>query len=116
MSDSDDGLYLKPNAKNNFSSIWEYALTVKGYEVANKLFGFDFMQLQEWWIQKCSSYDNTGTWDGSFEELRLCLFFYQRNDRATIQYASPQGEDRKRVKDLYSAIVDRWKRLHPDIR
>ncbi len=116
MSDLDDGLYLKPNATNNFSSIWEYARTIKGYEVANKLFGFDFMQLQEWWMQKCSSYDNTGTWDGSFEELRLCLFFYQRNDRATNPYASPQGEDRKRVKDLYSAIVDRWKRLHPDIR
>ena len=68
-------MWLKPNTDvGDVSSIWEYALTVDGYAAAFEKFGFVFMQYQRWWEEKYAYYDRTGLWEGSFEELRLCLF------------------------------------------
>ena len=101
-------MWLKPNTDvGDVSSIWEYALTVDGYAAAFEKFGFVFMQYQRWWEEKYAYYDRTGLWEGSFEELRLCLFFFQRNERA-VNPGETEGETLMAVQALYLAIAKRW--------
>jgi len=101
-------MWLKPNADvSDVDSIWEYALTVDGYAAASEKFGFDTVQYKDWWVEKYSYYDRTGYWEGSFEELRLCLFFFQRNERF-VNPGKTEGETLMAVQALYLAVAKRW--------
>jgi len=106
--DLDENMWFKPNAEvGDVESIWEYALTIDGHATASEKFRFDFMQFQKWWVEKYSYYDRTGFWEGSFEELRLCLFFFQRNERA-VNPGQTEGETLMAVQALYLTIAKRW--------
>ena len=68
--------WLKPNVDvNDIESIWEYALTVNGYEYAKPNLGVECADLAN---QKLNAFESSGIWTGSFEELRCCLFYEQR--------------------------------------
>jgi hypothetical protein len=72
MQEDEDQMWLKPNVDvNDISSIWEYALTVDGYGYAKANFGVECGDLAN---QKLETYERYGTWQGSFQELRCCLF------------------------------------------
>jgi len=45
-------------------------------------------------------------WEGSFEELRCCLFFEQR--RFHHYGKGPEGEDGEAIRLLYQTICERW--------
>ena len=101
-------MWLKPHADvGDVSSIWEYALTVNGYDFASEKFHFEFMDYQNWWLMKYSYYQDRGVWLGDFEDLRLCLFFFQRNEIA-VNPGETEGETLKAVQALYLAIAKRW--------
>ena len=76
MQEDEDQMWLKPNVDvGDISSIWEYALTVDGYGYAKANLGVECGDLGN---QKLETYERYGTWQGSFQELRCCLFFEQR--------------------------------------
>lgn len=108
MSDSTNEMWLKPNANvGDVESIWEYALTMDGYDFVSEKFQWDIIEYQDWWLEKYSLYDRTGKWEGSFEQLRLCLFFFQRNERATNP-GETEGETLMAVQSLYLALAKQW--------
>ena len=76
MQEHGDQIWLKPNADvRDISSIWRYALTADGYRYAKTNLGVECGDLAN---QKLEIVERSGIWQGSFEELRRCLFFEQR--------------------------------------
>jgi hypothetical protein len=99
-----DRMWLKPKEDDSLESIWQYALTVDGYEYAKKRLNTDCGNLAN---ERRDAYWSNGIWKGTFEELRCCLFFEQRRDRmASIE--ALRGRDLAAIKMLYWTIVVRW--------
>jgi hypothetical protein len=92
-----------PEDAKNLDSIWHYALTVDGYEFTKEHFGRECGDIANERLQK---YKETKKWDGSFQELRCCLFFEQRRWRH-FGY-DPEGEDLEGILLLFNALCDRW--------
>ncbi len=80
-----------------------YALTLDGYGYASEHFGVECGDLAN---ERSMRYGETGKWDGSFEELRCCLFFEQRRWRHFGE--DPVGDALTAIVALYDATCERW--------
>lgn len=97
-------MWTRPNPDiEKIGDIFAYALTFDGYDYAKKHLGRDCGELAN---ERLHKYHETGKWDGSFEELRCCLFFEQR--RYHHYGRRPEGEDEGAILALYRAICERW--------
>ena len=95
---------LKPNAHvGDISSIWGYALTVDGYRYAKTNLGVECGDLAN---QKLGIFERSGIWQGSFEELRCCLFFEQR--RWLHFGTDPTGDQLMGLQALFLAVSENW--------
>ena len=104
MQEERDQIWLKPNADfGDISSIWGYALTVDGYRYAKINLGVECGDLAN---QKLEIFERSGIWQGSFEELRCCLFFEQRRWRWFG--TEPAGNSLKTIETLFLAIAKHW--------
>jgi len=97
-------MWVRPNPElNDISGIFRFALTVGGYDYAQQHFGKECADIAN---PKSSLFHETGKWEGSFEELRCCLFFEQRRYHHFGE--NPEGEEAKPALALYQAICERW--------
>jgi hypothetical protein len=102
-------IYRRPNPSlEKIAEIFEYALTVEGYIYSEKHLHRKCGDLAN---ERTDRYTKSGTWEGTFEELRCCLFFEQRHWRN--EQRDPEGEDLAAIIALHSEICARWR---PDIR
>ena len=104
MHENKDRMWLKPNADiGDILSIWQYALTVDGYQYATENLGLACGDLAN---RKLEAFERDGIWQGSFEELRCCLFFEQRRWRWFG--TEPAGNSLKTIEALFLAIAKHW--------
>jgi hypothetical protein len=97
-------MWVRPNPEiSRIGEIFYYALTVGGYHYAREHFDVECGDLAN---QRLQQYRETGKWEGSFEELRCCLFFEQR--RYHHFGRGPEGEAGKAIQALYRAICEQW--------
>lgn len=98
-------MWVRPNPElEDFDYSWmTYALTVGGYEYAREHLG---VECGDFANERLGKYRSTKKWEGTFEELRCCLFFEQRRYHHFGE--GPSGEDLEAIKDIYEAICDRW--------
>lgn len=97
-------MWLCPNPEiKEVGAVLDYALTVNGYEYSPKHLGKDCAAIDN---EHSGHYRETGQWEGSFEELRCCLFMQQRDTHWSGR--PPEGDAAKAVLDLYQAICKQW--------
>jgi hypothetical protein len=92
-----------PSDNNDLQAIWQYALTLDGYEFSKAQYGRECGDLANECLEE---YRQTKKWRGSFQELRCCLFFEQRRWRH-FGY-DPEGEDLTAILELFGAVCERW--------
>jgi hypothetical protein len=89
--------WLKPTPDvGDITQIWQYAITVEHWKI----------ECADLANSRLEKYNETGKWEGSFEELRCCLFFEQRRYRHFGD--DPKGKDLDTILALYQAIINRW--------
>lgn len=97
-------MWIRPNPElSGFPDLWEYALTVGGYGYARDYLGVECGNLAN---ERMDRYHQTKRWEGTFEELRCCLFFEQR--RWHHFGNDPEGEALEAIEVLNQAICSRW--------
>jgi len=97
-------MWVRPNPDaEDVGDIFRYALTIDGYAYAKEHLGVECGDLAN---ERLSRYQATKKWEGTFEELRCCLFFEQRRYHHFGQ--EPDGEALAAIKALHRAICDRW--------
>lgn len=97
-------MWLPPNDQiTDLYTIFLYGLTAGGYDYARKQWGIECGDLAN---EKLKQYHETGKWEGTFDELRCCLFFEQRRYHHFGE--RPEGDDAKAILGLYQAICERW--------
>ncbi len=100
-------MWTRPNPDRatlaDLGAIWGYALTVQGYSYADKHLGADCATLAN---MRAEGYQRTGKWEGTFEELRCCLFFQQRAWRH--DGSTPTGTGLEEILALHRTICKRW--------
>ncbi|WIG59039.1 MAG: hypothetical protein OJF49_001786 [Ktedonobacterales bacterium] len=109
-------LWTRPNpAATSVDAIMRYALTVDGYAYAQTHLAHDtsaeardFDMVASIANDKQQEYVETGNINGSFEELRLCLFFEQRRWHHFGE--TPEGKDLDYWRALHRAICEAWNR------
>ena len=89
----------------DIQAIWDYALTVDGYVYTMLELKRECGDLAN---ERLSVFEKTGIWEGSFEELRCCLFFEQRRWRHFG--IDPEGNQLLEVQKLYLAVREKWRR------
>jgi hypothetical protein len=92
-----------PDGERMLDTIWQYSLTVDGYEFSKEHFGRECGDLAN---ERLQEYKETKKWNGSFQDLRCCLFFEQRRWRHFGH--EPEGEDSKTILALFGALCERW--------
>jgi hypothetical protein len=97
-------MWTRPNPDlTDLGAIWQYALTVGGYNYARQQLAVECGDLAN---ERRQRYSEAGKWEGGFEELRCCLFFEQRRYRHFGE--DPEGEDLAAILALHRAICERW--------
>ena len=102
----ESNLWLRPNRNLDSVSIEGYALSFNGYRFAESE-GFN---LQEFVNRRRDEFLSTGRWEGSFQELRCCLFGEQRRLRWTDSGAPRDAVDELVLLSLNQAVCDAWER------
>ncbi|HEU5369267.1 MAG TPA: hypothetical protein VFU69_12420, partial [Ktedonobacterales bacterium] len=113
----DDAMWTRPNPKiETWWAMMMYALTVDGYKYAQQHLTMGEAGRREPFAivaalaeTKQEEYHRTGKWNGTFEELRICLFFAQRAWRHGGE-EEPEGEYWAILQALYRAICEAWER------
>ena len=99
-------MWPKPNTDvGDILWIWQYALSADGYQHATENLGVECGDLAN---RKQEAFERSGIWQGSFEELRCCLFFEQRRWRHLG--TEPTGADLLAIQALFLAIAKHWQR------
>ena len=107
-----DAMLRRPDPRrNDLSYIWRYAIGIDGYAYAKKHFSTDCGDLAN---RRLEGYERTTKWEGTFEELRCCLFFEQR--RYHHFGWNPKGKELKAIKSLYRSLCDLWTSAHAQRR
>jgi hypothetical protein len=97
-------MWIRPDSQvDDLSTIFEYALTVGGYDYARSHLGADCAELAN---ERLDQYWETGEWVGGFEVLRCCLFFEQR--RCHHSGREPQGREADAIRALYRRVCEQW--------
>jgi hypothetical protein len=102
-----DLMWLRPNpAIAGYDRNLRYALTIDGYAYYSEVWHTSDDALRE----KVMSYRRrNGHWYGSFQDLRACLFFFQRSIRAAE--GSWYDKNGRRMYDaIYRAVCAAWER------
>ncbi|MDP9363899.1 MAG: BREX-1 system adenine-specific DNA-methyltransferase PglX [Chloroflexota bacterium] len=101
-------MWTRPNPElTDFQALWSYALTA-GYPALLDRFG-DLEGIGAFANAKENDYRRSGKWEGSFEDLRACLFFAQRRNRQAEQWGHQPGDDEvAALLALNRAIDERW--------
>ena len=103
---SKQDMWTRPSpALEDWQAISEYALTVDGYTYAQE---HDVGDIGDLANSRLGEYRKTGKWHGTFEELRLCLFFEQRRWRHFGEV--PDADNLQAIQALYEAICEAWDR------
>jgi hypothetical protein len=98
-----ENMYLEPDADlSDFILVEKYALTINGYEYAEKNWQDDP------WATLRSFKENN--WQGSFEDLRCCLFLLQRLIRH-YESGGPALEERNDLLVVYGKICELWRKV-----
>ena len=104
MHENRERMWLKPNTDvGDILSIWDYALSVNGYQYATENLGLECGDLAN---RKLEIFERSGIWQGSFEELRCCLFYEQRRWRHFG--TDPTGDQLMGLQALFLAISEGW--------
>ena len=110
MPEEDDTMWVEPTADvSDIQAIWEYALTVNGYDYAVQKLGRDCGDLAS---ERSDGFGKSGVWEGSFEQLRCCLFFEQRRWRHFG--IDPEGNALLEVQKLFLAVRREWRSVFGD--
>lgn len=73
-------MYTAPDPSlSDYEDLIDYALAIDGYRYAEEVWQVQ-PNTQEHW-EKVQSFKKRGRWQGTFEDLRACLFTYQRSIR-----------------------------------
>jgi hypothetical protein len=97
-------MWTRPNPEiDGIGAIFWYALSVGGYDYAREHLGVECGDLAN---QRLRQYQEKGKWEGSFEELRCCLFFEQR--RYHHFGRGPEGAAGEAIQAVYRAICEQW--------
>lgn len=97
-------VWLRPNPSvSGIIEIFQYALTAGGYDYAKTYLGVECGEMAN---ERLDKYRETGNWEGTFEELRCCLFFEQR--RYHHFGTLPEGKDLEEIMALHEAICGAW--------
>lgn len=103
----DKYMYLAPDQSlTDYDEIYGYALTIDGYQYAQDKWGIKNCGDTFW--DKVRSFKASGKWYGSFEDLRFCLFAYQRRIRWGESGAF-DAEGRNEFIEIYKALCEIWK-------
>ncbi len=101
-------MYTAPApAASDYDDLIEYALTIDGYRYAEEVW-YVQQNTQEHWI-KVQSFKKRGRWHGSFEDLRACLFAYQRSIR-WAESGAYDREGRREFMKIYRALCKAWEK------
>jgi ADP-ribosyl-[dinitrogen reductase] hydrolase len=100
----ESNLWLRPNRNLDSVSIEGYALTFNGYKFAEG----ERFNLMEFVNRRRDEYLSTGRWQGSFQDLRCCLFGEQRRLRWTDTGAPRDAVDELVLFSLNQAVCDAW--------
>ena len=104
MHENRERMWLKPNTDvGDILSIWDYALSVNGYQYATENLGLECGDIAN---RKLEIFERSGILEGSFEELRCCLFFEQRRWHHFGTY--PAGDQLIKIHSLFLAIAKHW--------
>ena len=99
-------MYKPPNpALNDYDDLIEYALTIDGYEYAEEVWNVSPFTQEHW--HKVQSFKKRGRWSGSFEDLRACLFAYQRHIR-WVESGAYDREGRREFMKIYRTLCKAW--------
>jgi len=101
-------MYTPPDPSlDDYDALINYALTIDGYRYAEDVWQVP-RNTQEHW-RKVQSFKQHGRWSGSFEDLRACLFAYQRS----IRWAESGGYDREgraEFMKIHRALCRAWEK------
>ena len=104
MQENNDTMWLEPTADvSDIEAIWNYALTLDGYAYTIRELKRECGDLAN---ERLNIFEKTGAWEGSFEELRCCLFFEQRRWRHFG--IDPEGTELLKVQKLFLAVRKQW--------
>jgi len=101
-------MYTPPDAAlSDYDELIEYALTIDGYRYAEEVWQVTPNTEEHW--KKVQSFKKRGRWHGSFEDLRACLFAYQRSIR-WVESGAYDREGRKEFTNVYRALCRAWEK------
>ncbi|HQN68178.1 MAG TPA: hypothetical protein PLZ33_10600 [Smithellaceae bacterium] len=107
-NDNFSRMYTPPDSSlDDYDALIDYALTIDGYRYAEEIWRVQPFTQEHW--QKVQSFKQKGRWNGSFEDLRCCLFAYQRS----IRWAESGGcdrEGRREFMKIYRALCKAWEK------
>ncbi len=99
-------MYTPPDAAlSDYDELIEYALTIDGYRYAEEVWQVTPNTEEHW--NKVQSFKKRGRWHGSFEDLRACLFAYQRSIR-WAESSAYDREGRAEFMKIYRALCRAW--------
>ena len=99
-------MFLEPDPSlTDYDDIVGYALTIDGYRYASDVWHV-VSDSSDFW-DKVKSFRNGKDWQGSFEDLRCCLFCYQRLIR-WIESGAFAQEEREEIMAIYKELCDKW--------
>ena len=99
-------MYKAPDPSlNDYDDLIDYALTFDGYRYAEEVWNVSPFTQEHW--HKVQSFTKRGRWSGSFEDLRACLFAYQRRIR-WVESGGYDREGRAEFMKIFRALCKAW--------
>jgi hypothetical protein len=106
MDDNTSGMYTPPDPSlEDYDALIDYALTFDGYRYAEEVWNVAPFTQEHW--HKVQSFTKRGRWSGSFEDLRACLFAYQRRIR-WVESGGYDREGRAEFMKIFRALCKAW--------
>jgi len=99
-------MYTPPDPfLEDYDALIDYALTFDGYRYAEEVWNVGPFTQEHW--NKVQSFTKRGRWSGSFEDLRACLFAYQRRIR-WVESGGYDREGRAEFMKIFRALCKAW--------
>ena len=98
-------MWTRPNPDlEEALDIHHYAQTMHGHLWARDVLGRDDSELFD---EKAKTWQNSGKWEGTFEELRCCLSYLTRSE---VRHGAhdPKEWDLEQIRSLHQEICRRW--------
>lgn len=99
-------MYTQPaSSLEDYNALIDYALTIDGHRYAEEVWNVSPFTQEHW--SKVQSFKKRGRWSGAFEDLRACLFAYQRRIR-WVESGGYDREGRAEFMKIYRALCSAW--------